>query len=557
MSDGGYYGCWNCSYSSAFKYTPAGGLPESMYRILLADDEGIAIDSLTFIIEKQYGSACEIRSAKTGRAVIETAENFRPDVAVMDIQMPGINGMEAMKEIRRFCPDTVFIVLTAYDKFDYAKEAIDLGVFRYLTKPLDRDVFIEVMNGAMAEIDREKERRSRDLRTREKLETVVPVIESGFVYSLLLQESYESDIDQYRSLLEISETHGFIMLIECGDPDDNRMTNPIGTGIRIQNFYGTIRNILKGYNSRAVVGQIIANKIPVLVPTAFEEPDYNTRVNTMERARQTAARLEEKTGAGFRIGIGTVKPFHEMRASYEEAKRSLHTGRDQVSDAYDLPVLCEYEDGYPLDLENQIFDNVKRGDPTAAEDAADRYFAWMEETQMGSEQNIRLKALEFVLWAEHIAYSDGGMGVYRFTDRSEYMNFATTAGMEELHDWFVRKIREAARRISGKSTARAGSLCSIARQYIDTHYQNDISLDDVSRELDISPYYFSKLFKEEAGVTFIEYLTTLRMDKAKELLADKTKSVKDVCAAVGYQDPNYFSRIFKRSVGCTPTEYRG
>lgn len=529
-----------------------------MYRVLLADDEGIAIDSLTFIIEKTYGNVCEIRSAKTGRSVIETAENFRPDIAVMDIQMPGINGIEAMKEIRRFCPDTVFIVLTAYDKFDYAKEAIDLGVFRYLTKPLDRDVFVEVMNGAMAEIDREKERRSNDLRTREKLETVVPVIESGLVYSFLLQDNDESDIEQYCSLLEISETHGFIMLIECGEPGEQQsMSNPIGTGIRIQNYYGTIRNILKGYNARAVVGQIISNKIPVLIPTSFEEPDYNTRIRVMDQVRQIVVRLEEKTGVGFRAGIGTVKSFDDMRSSYNEAQRSLRTVPDQVSDAYDLPVLCEYEEGYPLDLENKIFDSVKRGDAAASEEAADRYFAWMEETQKGSEQNIRLKAIEFVLWAEHIAYVDGGMGIYRFTDRSEYLNFASTAEMAELHRWFVRRIGEAAKRISRKSTDRAGSLCSVAWEYIDTHYQNDISLDDVSRELDISPYYFSKLFKEETGVTFIEYLTSLRMEKAKELLADRSKSIKDICAAVGYQDPNYFSRIFKRSVGCTPTEYRG
>ena len=99
-----------------------------MYRIMLADDEGIAIDSLKFIIEKNFSGQCEIEYAKTGRKVIELAENFRPDIAFMDIQMPGINGIEAMKEIRKANSKILFIVMTAYDKFDYAKESINLGV---------------------------------------------------------------------------------------------------------------------------------------------------------------------------------------------------------------------------------------------------------------------------------------------------------------------------------------------------------------------------------------------------------------------------------------------
>ena len=102
-----------------------------MYKIMLADDEGIVIDSLKFIIEKEFKDICEVQYAKTGRSVIELAESFRPDIAVMDIQMPGINGIDAMKEIRRTNNHTVFIVMSAYDKFDYAKEAIKLGVMEY------------------------------------------------------------------------------------------------------------------------------------------------------------------------------------------------------------------------------------------------------------------------------------------------------------------------------------------------------------------------------------------------------------------------------------------
>ena len=95
-----------------------------MYRILLADDEGIVLNSLQFIIEKNFGEQFEIETAKTGRGAIEQAEHFRPDIIFMDIQMPGINGIEAIREIKKMFPAIIFVVLTAYDKFDYAKEAV-------------------------------------------------------------------------------------------------------------------------------------------------------------------------------------------------------------------------------------------------------------------------------------------------------------------------------------------------------------------------------------------------------------------------------------------------
>ena len=137
-----------------------------MYKIMLADDEGIVIDALKFIIEKEFGDSCMVEYAKTGRSVIELAENFRPDIAIMDIQMPGINGIEAMKEIRQSNPNMIFIVMSAYDKFDYAKEAIRLGVLEYITKPMERNRIVAVLKQAMANIDKERMAQYRKLHSR-------------------------------------------------------------------------------------------------------------------------------------------------------------------------------------------------------------------------------------------------------------------------------------------------------------------------------------------------------------------------------------------------------
>ena len=120
----------------------------------------------------------------------------------------------------------------------------------------------------------------------------------------------------------------------------------------------------------------------------------------------------------------------------------------------------------------------------------------------------------------------------------------------------MTKISEACKNIIGKKEERSYSIVEQAKQYIKENFAKEISLDDVSRTVNISPYYFSKIFKEETDENFIEYLTNIRMEKAKELLNNTDYSMKEICSLCGYSDPNYFSRSFKKKMGVTPTEYK-
>ncbi len=135
-----------------------------MYKILLADDEGIVTDALQFIIEKNFGNECEIAVAKNGRQAIELTESFQPDIAFLDIQMPGINGLKAMKEIREQNSRIKIIVLTAYDNFEYAKDALHLGAEEYLLKPINKKVIVERLTALMRDIDQSRKKRSEDLK---------------------------------------------------------------------------------------------------------------------------------------------------------------------------------------------------------------------------------------------------------------------------------------------------------------------------------------------------------------------------------------------------------
>lgn len=527
-----------------------------MYKVMLADDEGIVIDSLKFVIEKEFGDDCQIEYAKTGRSVIELAERFRPDIAVMDIQMPGINGIEVIRELRASNLDTVFIIMSAFDKFDYAKEAINLQVLEYLTKPMNREKLVAAMKRAMRQIDAEREKRSKDLLVREKLETVVPIIENGLIYNILSREHFEEDVSNYKNLLGITQEYGYILALVSGDEQQgNHMTNAVGTSVRLQKYYLTIRELIKEYFP-GFISSVMANKIAVLMPCDQAKMEYNERIELIEKARELVRKMRKRTEVSFRIGIGSIREINQLAESYDEALDALIHSTGSVAHADDLPLNCRYEDNYPIGLEKELFEAIEKGDINTALSRAGLFFDWMENTYPDSLADIRLKVLEFVLWAEHLAYESGGR-IYQFKARHDYLTSVTEMnGMAELRQWFAEKIGDACRHVMTKMEDQSISVVAKAKNYIDANFNKDLSLDEVSREVNISPYYFSKIFKDETGENFIEYLTNIRIAKAKELLSHTNYSMKEICAMVGYADPNYFSRSFKKKVGISPTEYK-
>ena len=527
-----------------------------MYRIMLADDEGIVIDSMKFIIEKEFGSLCQVEFAKTGRSVVELAESFRPDIAIMDIQMPGINGIEAMKEIKKFSSNTVFIVMSAYDKFDYAKEAIKLGVLEYINKPMERTKVVATIKKAMEVIDTERKKRSEDLLVKEKLETIEPILESGFIYNILLKDEYEEDIDSYRSILGINSDYGYMMALVCGEAQEgSKMTNAVGSSVRISMKYAEVRDTVKEFFD-CKVGTVMANKIAVLVPFENENMEYNTRIDLIEKAREMVRYLRKKEDISFRIGIGKVKSIKNLGESYSEALNALIATTGSVAHSDDLPIGCDYEENYPVDIENKFFESVGKGDLNSVLSYADSFMNWMMENSEGNLNSVRLKTLEFAMRAESLAYLNGGWE-YKFHSRDTYLtDIMSLNSKEELSKWFNEKLTVVCHNIQGKREEKSNDIITVATQYIKDNFSKDISLDDVSRVVGISPYYFSKIFKEETGTNFIEYLTNERIEKAKVLLAKGDLSMKEICSMCGYADPNYFSRTFKKNVGVTPTEYK-
>ncbi|MGN0373401.1 MAG: response regulator [Bariatricus sp.] len=522
-----------------------------MYRILIADDEGIVTDSLQYIIEKNFGSECQTAIAKNGRQAIELTESFQPDIALLDIQMPGINGLKAMEEITAQNPKVKALVLTAYDNFDYAKEALRLGAVDYLMKPINKKLIVERLTGIMREIDQERQKRSDDLQVREKMEAVIPIIENGFIISLIIQNEYKDSGEQYLSLLNLKEDYGIILALEWGEGnEEGGMTNPVGSGVRGYKYYGKMSELVKVY-FRACVSNIMGNKIVCVIPSGKPKLEYQDRIRMIEKARSLVSSLKKTVGVDFKAGIGSVQPWDSMFDSYQEALNALRHGKRSVTHIDDL-IVKDSQEKERQTMEQMVLKAVMGGMEHDVRQEAAIFACWILKNKNCDFEDAKLQLMELLLLARRSVQAQGGSCL---KGKEIIKELIAAEDAETLRKRFVSAMVEISRAVIIQNEESCDIIVK-AQEYIRQNFQKNLSLEEIAQSAGISPYYFSKLFKEESGITYIDYLTGIRIERAKKLLANSKLSIKQVCIDSGYINPNYFSRIFKKWTGVTPTEYR-
>ncbi|PKM93860.1 MAG: hypothetical protein CVU84_13190 [Firmicutes bacterium HGW-Firmicutes-1] len=521
------------------------------YRLVVVDDEEIVINAVKFIVEKNMENVEIIGTAKNGREAIEAAIRLNPDIMLMDITMPGINGVDAIKEIIEHNSKIKFVILSAYEQFEYAKEAVGLGVQDYLLKPINRYKLIDALNEVIKTLEIEHSKRIKEIENMEKLQNVLPILEQGFIYSILMNRDYEDEISKYKELFELKEEGGYLLVIEFGEYDSSTLKNKIGSGVKLQKSYNLIRDSLK-FKYKCLVGPAIINRIIVFVSKDHPSDEYEFRLETIEMAEYIAETAMKKTGVECYIGIGGYYHLKELPYSYEEALKALRDSNGQaVTHIKDV----KNENRMELDVYNTIGKELLVAFESGNEEKTLVYLNKIYDAiSCLPTHDQPNKCIEIMVLIYRKAYE---MDVKSDTviNYSSYLEEIIGQDKEELQRWSIRKVKYFVSRISEMNKNKVSKAVLEAKNYIDIHYSKELTLEEISRVVSVSPQYFSKLFKEETGFNFIEYLTNSRIEKAKELIKNSQMTMKEVCFEVGYNDPNYFSRLFKKIVGVSPTDY--
>lgn len=531
-----------------------------MIKLMIVDDEQIVRDGVKFIIDKEFKGVLKVvATAKSGRESIELFEEERPLIVLMDIQMHGINGIEAIKQIRYINPNVKFIIISAYEQFEYAKQALEIGVNDYILKPITKNKLKEVLNKIIIKIEKEKESKRKEIDIKEKLDKVVPILEYGYIYSILMNSDFTQEICDYQNLLNIRRKHGYIMVIEFEEdriPTD--LKNKIGTRVRNNTQYQKIRNAIK-YKCKAVVGPLMVNRIVISIHEEQHINSYEQRVKAIDLAESIQQSLICILDSEVYIGIGSCYKINRLNTSYYEAVKALGkmTG-EKVLHIEDAVKNIELEHTYNFikikNDEDIIIKKMEEGNIYEVEKKMKVFLNKIHKDYADYEDTIKNIIIELMGLISMVAYRHGLM-TKENNDLSYIDDLKQIKEYYNLKNWCIAKAKSITQSIKLEKENKASSVISDAINYIKENYNKELHLKDVAEVVAISPQYFSKIFKEEVGVNFIDYLTTVRIEQAKKMLNEENLSIKEICFKIGYNDPNYFSRLFKKIVGVSPTEY--
>lgn len=525
-----------------------------MYRVLIVDDEPIAAKSIEYIINNRFTTITVVDMASSGRSAIEKAENLHPDIIIMDINMPGINGLEAMRQIRKENPNVRFIVVSAFDYFDYAVEAVALNVDDYLLKPVKEEKLIESLEKVISQIDARRDKARRDIELKEKFEMISPVLETGFINSICMFDDETEELYNYCRLFDFKCTSGFVIAIQFGDREGGEIKNKIGAGVQGQKLYQYYRGILKSI-CNCIVGPMMLNRLIVYIPDEHGS-GFEQKIAAEEIAQLFYSRAE-KLDLDISIGIGRYcKKIENVKESYQQALRALQKIPFSGFDCHILHFddILENADSDDTEYEKhfiKVFNaSTEEQDATAAVAAFQNVFTHLAADKKMDFEELKNKCISIIV----------GLRSQREDLEKNYSvmlgKIIAVQNQNELCSVCCQCISSAIYEIAAGKQKRINNLIKKANSYMEAHYSDEISLDSIAKEVNLSPYYFSHFYKEETGVNFSDRLMEIRMEKAKEYLIKPDSSIKDVSRQVGYADPNYFSKLFKKITGVTATEYK-
>lgn len=517
-----------------------------MYRILIIDDEKIVLDSSRYILESNYENIT-VETARNGKEGLIKLDSFKPHIIITDIRMPGISGIEFIKKARKVDLKVKILIITAYEQFEYAKEAFKYNVEDYILKPLCKGKLLESLNKIIQKIEGEKERRDEELESIEKYYKSINLVENNFFYSVFFKNDCSKYYNQYRELLSIDLVSGFIIAIEFRDLSEEAHWSEVSDyHVKLNQCTEYLKSHFK-YNYDAIVSNLFINKLFIYIERSTPlEPSLLDFLNSIHDYVWKKFRFKT------RISIGSIKKIDDLYQSYEQALILLKGDITKVA-VYDEKQIYSTDPAYYNDLLESLIDCYSNKNKKFFHelDAIKDYYIMIYK----ENNTIALNGLIETLSILHFLTKDY-LSIKENIDKQFIEKICNNDALDAL-SYFIEQASKWFDIYIQSEFQDYSVITSKALDIINAHYKEDLSLEQVSQKINVTPQYLSKIFSQETSKSFKEFIACLRVEDAKILLMqDQKMSISNVSYQVGYNDPNYFIRIFKKYTGYTPKEYR-
>jgi two-component system response regulator YesN len=520
-------------------------------KIVLVDDEKAIVEGIKFIINRYIPECTVIGVAYNGVEGVKTIHKLKPDIVITDIRMPQADGLEMIKSLKEKGTNAKFILLSGYTEFEYARRGLNLGVLSYINKPVEEDELQDCVYQAMKAIRNEKakSREVDDLKqkihSRMQERALRDILDIGSDNIELMEESLE--IAQFQT-----EGSWFVCIILEFDSNNDALKES-----GLQQVYSLVDQTLGQF--RAIHRFRYSATQIVVVASQGSPIGYADLVRSMNRLKEE---VYLQMDWSMTVGIGTVqKRAAGISQSFEEARYALSYKVVKGANAIiEYPDITNQSGRRPFVSEEMIekleaaLDNVNEKECLCI---IREIFRRMEAESSMNPTDLQLQCLNILLASirkmsfQQLQQNDFlGRHILSLEGISKFRT------MEFLEDWMTEVIRRIIQFKLEHNVPKKKDIIAEVKEYVKAHYSEPITLADLSARFFISPYYLSQFFKQKTGETYVNFLTQIRIGKAKELLEKTDLKVYEICQMVGYSDTQHFARVFEKLIGCKPREYR-
>lgn len=534
---------------------------ENMLKVFLAEDEFIIREGIKNNIDWQAHGYEFCGEASDGELAFPLIQKTRPDILITDIKMPFVDGLALSRLVKKELPETEIIILSGYEEFDYAKEAIQIGVARYLLKPINGETLLQEID-SVAEIilGKQKEKEIREKYQKE-----------------MEENSLRDQMDLFQHL--VTGDCSMEELLSVADKLDLKIMAPWYSIVLLK--IQSMKHDYEEYSGSIVVvderiAKLAEPEHVLVFDRALEGRAFLFKADSEE---ELLAYQKEYLGdvkevlsgyANLRYfgGIGTpVNRLREIPASFEDASHAFaHRYLVAESCILDSSLLmqegaAEQEDFRISAVNPEQIDRTKMqeflrtGDLDEVVYFVDEFFGKLD----GGAMKSRIFR-QYITMDAYFSIVDflKGLGLQKDEIEAPDQDSSILQDEKSAMDYIVRIMEKALVLREKKASSRYEDVVSEVIHYIEDNYaQEELSLNLLASHVNFSPNHLSMIFSQQTGQTLIRYLTDYRMNRAKELLRCSSKKSSVISMEVGYKDPHYFSYLFKKTQGMTPTQYRG
>lgn len=534
-------------------------------KVFLVEDEMVIRRGIKNSIDWEKEGYIFCGEASDGELAYPMIIKEKPDILITDIRMPFMDGLELCKLVKKELPNIKILILSGYDEFDYAKEAIRLGVTEYLLKPISSGKLLEALNGVSESIRREKEDKDLVRKYMEEMRENTEHEKQKFFEQMIAGNLSMADALETGKKYEMNLSAGMynLLLFRFTLGKENRKSGELlgEAEYAIEKLTERLEYVFEF--QRGVEGW-------AFLLMADNEEQMSERVKELSKDLEEI--MKNYSTIAYFGGIGQpVARLRELEESFREAERALAArftmelnriiSVEDIRMAQNVDTLDDIEIMSFGEIEKtrtMLEKFLNNGAEDEIDEFVDVYINELPEENLKSvlmRQYIIMDAyIVMMSFCEKIEGIEGEMQAQSEELKNSMKTIQTLEEIKNYIRMLLKKIIGVRDTISGR---RYSDIIEIAKDQIRKTYMSDeISLNTIAAEVGMSPSYFSSIFSKEMGKTFVEYLTEIRMDRAKELLMCSSMKTSEIGYEVGYKDPHYFSYIFKKTQNCTPKEFR-